>query len=100
MHSLNTKNIKNKFMAVKLDIAKAFDKVEWRFVDAVWWRKWDSARDGEDGSWHVSPRLLILFWSMVNKPELSNPGEDLDKVIQSHLIYISSALKWTFVFLC
>lgn len=48
MHSLNTKNLKNKFMAVKLDIAKAFDKVEWRFVDAVMekmgfcqqWRQW------------------------------------------------------------
>lgn len=48
MHSLNTKNLKNKFMAVKLDIAKAFDKVEWRFVDAVMekmgfcerWRRW------------------------------------------------------------
>lgn len=28
MHSLHTKNLKNKFMAFKLDIAKAFDKIE------------------------------------------------------------------------
>lgn len=35
MHSLHTKNLKQKFMALKLDIAKAFDKVEWDFLDAV-----------------------------------------------------------------
>lgn len=48
MHSLHTKNLKNKFMALKLDIAKAFDKVEWQFLDAVMmkmgfcqiWREW------------------------------------------------------------
>ncbi|KAL0864587.1 hypothetical protein Bca101_043705 [Brassica carinata] len=48
MHSLNTKNLKHKFMALKLDIAKAFDKVEWSFVNAVMrkmgfcqiWRDW------------------------------------------------------------
>lgn len=32
MHSLNTKNLKTKFMALKLDITKAFDKVEWEFL--------------------------------------------------------------------
>lgn len=35
MHSLHTKNLKHKLMALKLDIAKAFDKVEWQFVDSV-----------------------------------------------------------------
>ena len=48
LHSLHTKNLKNKFMALKLDIAKAFDKVEWYFIDAVMkkmrfcdqWRNW------------------------------------------------------------
>ncbi|XP_048630790.1 uncharacterized protein LOC125604440 [Brassica napus] len=48
MHSLHTKNLKNKFMALKLDIAKAFDKVEWSFIDLVMekmgfcrqWRDW------------------------------------------------------------
>ena len=48
MHSRNTKNLKHKFMALKLDIAKAFDKVEWSFVNAVMdkmgfcqkWRDW------------------------------------------------------------
>lgn len=32
MHSLHTKNLKTKFMAIKLDISKAFDKVEWEFL--------------------------------------------------------------------
>ena len=48
MHSLNTKSLKNKFMALKLDIAKAFDRVEWGFIDAAMermgfcqqWRRW------------------------------------------------------------
>ena len=48
MHSLHTKNFKNKFMALKLDIVKAFDKVEWKFIDTVMmkmgfyskWREW------------------------------------------------------------
>lgn len=48
MHSLHTKNLSNKFMALKLDIAKAFDRVEWKFIDAVMekmgfcrqWRTW------------------------------------------------------------
>ena len=35
MHSLHTKNLKTKFMALKLDITKAFDKVEWQFLDIV-----------------------------------------------------------------
>lgn len=48
MHSLHTKNLSNKFMALKLDIAKAFDRVEWKFIDTVMekmgfclqWRTW------------------------------------------------------------
>ncbi|KAJ0264716.1 Reverse transcriptase zinc-binding domain-containing protein [Hirschfeldia incana] len=48
MHSLHTKNLKTKYMALKLDISKAFDKVEWGFIIAVMrqmgfcetWCKW------------------------------------------------------------
>ena len=32
IHSLRTKKIKKPFMALKLDIAKAFDKVEWVYI--------------------------------------------------------------------
>lgn len=38
MHSLHTKNLKTKHMALKVDISKAFDKVEWDFIIAVMWR--------------------------------------------------------------
>ena len=47
MHLLHTKNLKNKFMALKLDIAKVFDN-EWKFIDTFMmkmsfcskWREW------------------------------------------------------------
>lgn len=35
LHSLRTKKIKSPFMALKLDIAKAFDKVEWTYIEAM-----------------------------------------------------------------
>lgn len=35
LHSLQTRNLKTPYMALKLDIAKAFDKIEWSFIEAV-----------------------------------------------------------------
>lgn len=35
LHSLHTKRIKTPFMALQLDIAKAFDKVEWNYLEAI-----------------------------------------------------------------
>lgn len=49
LHSLHTKKLVHIFVAWKLDISKAFDKLEWSFVDIVMrkmgfndvWRKMD-----------------------------------------------------------
>ncbi|KAG7572532.1 Reverse transcriptase domain [Arabidopsis suecica] len=35
LHSLRIKRIKTTYMALKLDIAKAFDKVEWTYIEAI-----------------------------------------------------------------
>ncbi|XP_010481107.1 PREDICTED: uncharacterized protein LOC104759943 [Camelina sativa] len=48
IHSLHTKKLVKPFIATKLDISKAFDKVEWSFIEAVMrrmgfsdlWCKW------------------------------------------------------------
>lgn len=35
LHSLTTKTMTKKFMTIKLDIAKAFDKVEWSYIEVI-----------------------------------------------------------------
>lgn len=35
IHSLQTKILKTPYMALKLDIAKVFDKIEWFYIDAM-----------------------------------------------------------------
>lgn len=48
LHSLRTKKLAHDYMAIKLDISKAFDKVEWLFLNAIMeqmgfhqkWRCW------------------------------------------------------------
>lgn len=35
LHSLQTNKLKTPCMAMKLDIAKAFDKIEWKFIEQM-----------------------------------------------------------------
>lgn len=60
MNSLHTKNLKNKFMALKLDIAKAFDKVEWSFIDLVM-EKMGFCRQWRDWIVHYHGHIFSLY---------------------------------------
>lgn len=35
IHSLQTKKLKTPYMALKLDIANAFDKIEWHYIESI-----------------------------------------------------------------
>lgn len=92
MHSLHTKNLKSKFMALKLDVLKVFCKVEWNFIDKVMrqmsftdqWCRW------------IYKCMSTISYSVLINGEPTKTiilREDLDREIQSFHTYILSVLK-------
>jgi hypothetical protein len=63
MHALRRKvNGKKKgFMSLKLDMSKAYDRVEWCFVDEMM-RRMGFSEVGFRKSWIVFPRFPILLF--------------------------------------
>ena len=92
MHSLHTKNLKSKFMALKLDVLKVFCKVEWNFIDKVmrqmsftdqWWR------------WIYKCMSAISYSVLINgePTKTINLREDLDREIQYLYIICTKGLS-------
>lgn len=53
VHSLRTKkSISEQFMAIKTDMSKAYDRVEWNFLETLM-KKWVLLINGSVGGWHV-----------------------------------------------
>jgi hypothetical protein len=87
IHSLKTS--KTPGMLLKLDLSKAFDKLNWHYMSFVPFGPSIFLLPGSNGS---SPLLLQLsspFWSMAPPPNPSHPLGELDKVIPSPLSFLS-----------
>lgn len=93
LHSVANSGLdKNRFMAIKLDISKAYDRVEWVFLKVVMEKMGFSPR------WIELIILCITAVSysillMVNLNLVSNPLEALDKVTISSLFCLSFVLR-------
>ena len=86
LHSFKTWKTKPDLMAIKLDLQKAYDRVSWRFIQAVLLHL-GLTRHSQPGSYPASPQSHLKFLSMEVKQRASNLAGTLDKGTYSHHIY-------------
>jgi len=93
IHNLRTNDkISREFMMFKTDMSKAYDRVEWPFLQGILkalgfssqWIGWLMA---------VSLLFLIQYWLMVNLMVISYHKEVSDREIRYHRFCLSSVLK-------
>ena len=92
-HGLRTNNsCKEKFLAIKTDMSKAYDRLEWPFIEAMllklgFAQRWVS----RIMSSITSVKYKIL--NMVNQKDILYQTEDFVKVIRYHLICLFCVLR-------
>lgn len=87
----------NRYMAVKLDISKAYDRVKWPFLEVVMGRM-RFALIGFNWLCLVLNQCHSLYLLMGPPNLISLIPEALDKEILSHHIYLLFVLKVSLVF--
>ena len=93
LHHMKTKKAsKSGFMALKLNMSKTYDRVEWVFLSKLWIR-WAFIRDGYNLLQNVSVLFLSQFWSMKKQKVILNHLGALDKGTHCRLIFFSLFLR-------